>query len=47
MGPPGGYVAAWMQRADLNGSLPQFFNPVLEPKERETAEIEGWILGVL
>lgn len=40
-------VAAWLQRADKNGSLPQFFNPVLNPAEREIAEIEGRILGVL
>jgi hypothetical protein len=29
------------------GSLLQFFNPPLTPKERETAAIEGWILGVV
>lgn len=40
-------VAAWLQRADSNGSLPRFFSPPLEPKERELARIEGWILGVV
>ncbi len=40
-------VAAWIQRADLNGSLPQFFCPPLELKERQLATIEGWILGVV
>ncbi len=40
-------VAAWMRRIDLNGSLPQFFNPSLEPEERKMAELEGWILGVV
>ena len=40
-------VAAWLRRADTDGSLPQFLNPPLEPEERNAAEIEGWILGVL
>jgi hypothetical protein len=40
-------VAAWLSRADLNGSLRQYFNPPLEPEERKIAEIEGWILGVV
>ena len=40
-------VAAWLRRADTDGSLPRFFNPLLEPEEREVAEIEGWILGVM
>jgi hypothetical protein len=39
-------VAAWMRRADLDGSLAQFFNPMLTPSEREVALVEGWILGV-
>jgi len=40
-------VSAWLRRADLNGSLPLFFNPHLNPQERKLAEIEGWILGVM
>jgi hypothetical protein len=40
-------VAAWLQRADANGSLPQFFCPPLNAAEREVAAIEGWILGVV
>jgi hypothetical protein len=40
-------VAAWLRRADLNGSLPNFFRPPLEPQERKMAEVEGWILGVV
>jgi hypothetical protein len=40
-------AAAWLQRADLNGSLLQFLNPPLEPEERQLAAIEGWILGVV
>jgi len=39
-------VAAWMHQADLNRSLPEFFNPNLPLNERETARIEGWILGI-
>lgn len=40
-------VAAWLQRADMNGSLKQFLRPALEPDERTIAQIEGWILGVV
>ena len=40
-------VAAWLQRADLNGSLETFLNPPLTPEERGVAAMEGWILGVL
>lgn len=40
-------IAAWMRRADLNGSLTFFVNVDLEDHERTVAEIEGWILGVL
>jgi hypothetical protein len=40
-------VAAWLRRADLDGSLPRFFGPTLEPEERKIAKIEGWILGVI
>jgi hypothetical protein len=39
-------TAEWLRRADANGSLAQFLMPELEPRERKTAEIEGWILGV-
>jgi hypothetical protein len=39
-------VVAWLRRADMDGSLPQFFNPPLEPQERTIAQVEGWILGV-
>ena len=39
-------ATAWLQRADLNGSLGSFLKPVLTPDEREVARIEGWILGV-
>lgn len=39
-------VAAWMRRADLEGSLTDFLNPSLRLAERTVAEIEGWILGI-
>jgi hypothetical protein len=39
-------VAAWMRRADHDGSLVAFLSPSLAPDEREVARIEGWILGV-
>ena len=40
-------IAKWLQRADCDGSLEKFLHPELEPQERKTAEIEGWILGVV
>jgi hypothetical protein len=40
-------IAAWMRRADMDGSLSGFVDFYLEEKERKVAEIEGWILGVL
>ena len=40
-------VAAWLQRADRNGSIGCFFNPPLMPDEREIADVEGWIIGVI
>ena len=36
-------IAAWMQQADRDGSLSDFFNPQLEGSDRKIAEIEGWI----
>lgn len=39
-------VAAWMKQADLDGTLTGFLRPQLDPEERATASIEGWILGV-
>lgn len=40
-------TAAWLQRADHNGSLASYLNPPLTPEEREVAAVEGWILGVV
>jgi hypothetical protein len=39
-------VAAWLSRADRDGSLPAFLKPALTQSEREVAQVEGWILGV-
>ena len=39
-------VAAWLRRADSDGSLAAFLHPPLRPSERLLAEVEGWILGV-
>ena len=39
-------VAAWLSRADDDGSLEGFLTPDLTPPERSVAEVEGWILGV-
>jgi hypothetical protein len=39
-------IAAWMRRADGDGTLSDFFHPHLEEGQQQTADIEGWILGV-
>lgn len=39
-------IAAWLSRADLDGSLGAFLKPDLTPPERTQAQVEGWILGV-
>jgi hypothetical protein len=39
-------VAAWLSRADHDGSLAAFLKPELARSERTVAEVEGWILGV-
>ena len=39
-------VAAWLSRADRDGSLDAFLKPELTPSERTVAQVEGWILGV-
>jgi hypothetical protein len=39
-------VAAWLQEADAAGALCGWFEPLLGPAERDTAAIEGWVLGV-
>ena len=40
-------AAAWLQRADRDGSLGGFLNPSLTAEERGIARIEGWILGAV
>ena len=40
-------VAGWLSNADRNGWLDQYFNPELSQEERDRAETEGWILGLL
>ncbi len=39
-------IAAWLSRADRDGSLIAFLKPDLTPPERAVAQVEGWILGV-
>ncbi len=39
-------IAAWLSRADPDGTLAAFLKPVLTPPERAMAQVEGWILGV-
>jgi hypothetical protein len=39
-------VAAWLSRADRDGSLAAALRPDLRPSERARAQVEGWILGV-
>lgn len=40
-------IAAWMRQADTSGSLSTFARPAMSDADRQTAEVEGWILGVL
>jgi hypothetical protein len=39
-------IAAWLSRADRDGSLAAFLNPDLSAPEHTLAQLEGWILGV-
>ena len=39
-------IAAWLSRADRDGSLAALLKPELSPPERTLAQVEGWILGV-
>lgn len=38
-------TAAWLARADRDGTLAGFLKPDLPPAERTVAQVEGWILG--
>jgi hypothetical protein len=39
-------IAAWLSRADRDGTLAGCLDPGLTGRDRAVAEIEGWILGV-
>ena len=39
-------ISATLRRLDRDGQLPALLAPALDPETRETAMIEGWILGV-
>ncbi len=39
-------IAAWLGRADWDGSLATLLEPDLTPYERAVAQVEGWILGI-
>jgi hypothetical protein len=40
------WIAAWLARADRDGTLAGALKPDLPPAERAVAQVEGWILGV-
>jgi hypothetical protein len=40
-------IAAWLRRADSDGSLPRFLNCPMDECDRKVAKIEGWILGTV
>jgi hypothetical protein len=39
-------IAAWLARADREGTLNDFLAPRLSQAERAVGQVEGWILGV-
>jgi hypothetical protein len=39
-------AAEWMRRADRLGALSEYFMPELSAQDKNTAAIEGWILGL-
>jgi hypothetical protein len=39
-------IAAWLARADRDGSLAALLKPDLTPSDRAVAQVEGWILGI-
>jgi hypothetical protein len=39
-------IAAWLRRADGEGTLGRFLFPCLNDEERAIADFEGWILGI-
>jgi hypothetical protein len=40
-------VARWLTEADERSFLAQYFQPLLTEEEREIADLEGWIMGIL
>lgn len=40
-------ICAWLQERDRLGLLEPYFEPPLSKAERERAQLEGWILGVM
>ena len=40
-------IARWLSERDSHGLLDKYFTPQLTAKERQTAQLEGWILGIL
>jgi hypothetical protein len=40
-------VCRWLNDMDSLGQLGRFFNPPLTDSEREVANLEGWILGIM
>jgi hypothetical protein len=40
-------IAAWLARADHDGTLGGYLKPDFIPAERAVAQVEGWILGML
>jgi hypothetical protein len=40
-------IARWLSERDSQGLLNQYFTPQLSAEEREKAQLEGWIFGIL
>lgn len=40
-------IARWLTELDGRGLLERYFDPPLTKEERRTADLEGWILGVM
>lgn len=40
-------AAAWLRQRDQEGNLSAFLQPSLQQEERQKAQVEGWILGVM
>ena len=40
-------IARWLKQTDERGFLERYFDPPLTDEERRTADVEGWILGIM